>query len=382
MRQVLTIVGSSARAAAVSAARSGFIVYASDLFADVDLSRIAQQATLVDDYPSGLGGVIRGKQPGPWLYTGALENHPDLIDSWASQRPLWGNLGEVVRRVRDPSLLAATLAKGGVKSPAVTTQMEYVPTDGSWLLKPFKSAGGQRISRWRGSQEVDFGEYESNPCGWYFQQHVKGKPHSAAYIMANGHAVLLGVTEQLIGSLDSASEDFRYRGSVGPVDLLSHDEDAVLQIGAVLADAFRLTGLVGVDFVLNAEGVWPIEVNPRLTASVEVIERASGLEAVQLHADACERGDLPLAAARAGGQFAGKEVVFAPERVRFSHVSTDRTSTEMLLTSLADIPRPDSFIEAGWPIATVFAVGDSLAAVHAELRRNAARLLQSCLPTQ
>jgi predicted ATP-grasp superfamily ATP-dependent carboligase len=381
MRQVLTIVGSSARAAAVSAARSGFIVYAADLFADVDLGRVARWATPVDDYPAGLGDIIRGTQQGPWLYTGALENHPDLIDAWASQRPLWGNSGEVVRRVRDPLALAATLAEVGLQAPAVTTRSDRVPTDGSWLAKPFKSAGGQRISRWRRSEGADIDEYESNPSSWYFQQEIEGEPHSAVYVMAGGHAVLLGVTEQKIGSQDFASKDFRYRGSVGPIDLLPREKDVVLQIGEVLADAFSLTGFVGVDFVLNSEGVWTVEVNPRLTASVEVIERACGLAAVHLHANACEHGALPIAAAIAGSQFAGKEIVFAPERVRFSpsaQAGAFETSDEILPSWLADIPRADTFIDAGWPIATVLATGNSLAAVRADLQRKATMLLQLC----
>ena len=51
------------------------------------------------------------------------------------------------------------------------------------------------------------------------------------------------------------------------------------KLGTVLAQAFRLVGLFGVDGVLDAERFWPVEVNPRYTASVEVLEGATGLPA-------------------------------------------------------------------------------------------------------
>jgi predicted ATP-grasp superfamily ATP-dependent carboligase len=379
MRQVLTIVGSSARAAAVSAVRSGFAVFASDLFADVDLCRVAQ-ATRVGGYPAGLSDAIQGNQPGAWIYTGALENYPALIDAWALRRPLWGNRGELIRRVRSPTILADALVSHGLRVPRVTTDVNRVPTDGSWLFKPLKSAGGLRIAAWRGFSHSDLQLQASGPSDWYFQERIAGRPHAAIYVMAGGRAVLLGVTEQMIGTNAAASEDFHYRGSIGPIVLSPHDEATTLRIGSVLADDFRLTGLVGVDFLLNAEGVWPIEVNPRFTASVEVIEQAYGLNAVQLHANACDQGLLPASSTRVCKTIAGKQIVFAPEEVRFSQAPDGplRSDTGTQFPSLADIPRRGEKIEAGWPIATVLATGDSLHAVRAALRRKATRLLQIC----
>ena len=61
MQKFLTIVGSSARAAASSAVRAGFFVRAGDLFADADLAQVAE-ATRVADYPAGLGQVIMGSK--------------------------------------------------------------------------------------------------------------------------------------------------------------------------------------------------------------------------------------------------------------------------------------------------------------------------------
>jgi predicted ATP-grasp superfamily ATP-dependent carboligase len=379
MQQVLTIVGSSARAAAVSAARSGFFVHAADLFADIDLCRIAQ-TTQIDDYPAGLGDIIRGPQPGAWLYTGAIENYPDLVDAWARHRPLWGNAGDVLRTIRNPELVAAALDRHGLHAPLVTTEVNRVPTDGTWLAKPLTSAGGLHIAPWRGRQSADLQPSWGPPDRWYFQQRVDGKSYSATFLSAAGQAVLVGVTEQLIGLGWTGGADFRYCGSVGPVVLSRSAENELLRIGELLAQRFHLVGLVGVDFIVNSTGVWLVEVNPRLTASVEVLERACGLHAIRMHAAACEQRRLPSADWNAFGKVAGKAIVFAPTRLQFlQNLATAMDAAEEIsFPELADIPSPGTSIDAGWPIATVLAEGTSAEEVRTKLRLRAGRLLQAC----
>ncbi len=102
----LLILGASARAAASSAARAGFDPTGVDLFADRDLAarfpalRVAREA-----YPAALADVAAGLPDSNWIYTGALENHPALVDRIARSRRLLGIGGEALRGVRDPRAL-------------------------------------------------------------------------------------------------------------------------------------------------------------------------------------------------------------------------------------------------------------------------------------
>ena len=48
-------------------------------------------AVAVSRYPSGLAALAREAPPGPWMYTGGLENWPRLIRQIMRERPLWGN---------------------------------------------------------------------------------------------------------------------------------------------------------------------------------------------------------------------------------------------------------------------------------------------------
>ncbi|HEX3726699.1 MAG TPA: hypothetical protein VHV08_10675, partial [Pirellulales bacterium] len=152
MTSELTIVGASVRAAAQSAARAGFAVRSGDLFADVDLCRTCP-ATRVVDYPRGLASVVAGDQAGGWMYTGGLENEPELIAQMASRRRLWGNGERVLRMVRQPWNVMRALRASGLLSPEVAQCHDKIPCDGSWLRKRLRSAGGTDVSPWHGHHQ-------------------------------------------------------------------------------------------------------------------------------------------------------------------------------------------------------------------------------------
>src|SRR5262245_5672928 len=108
----MIIVGASARAAAMSALRAGWSPWCADLFADADLERIAPVRRIAsDEYPDGLIDTLKDAPAGPWMYTGALENRPDLIAR--VDRPLLGNSADGVRAVRKPELWTECLQTSG-----------------------------------------------------------------------------------------------------------------------------------------------------------------------------------------------------------------------------------------------------------------------------
>ena len=103
---------------------------------------------------------------------------------------------------------------------------------------------------------------------------------SAVFLAAGGSAVLLGVTRQLVGCRWAGATGFRYVGSIGPLEIDRGLRRQFQRIGDCLADAFDMCGLFGIDAIVSGTDVWTIEVNPRLTASVEILERATGLAAI------------------------------------------------------------------------------------------------------
>jgi uncharacterized protein len=368
MSSTLVILGASVRAAALSALRSGYKPVCGDLFGDTDL-RAGCPSAVVRDYPAGFEAAARSAPAGPWMYTGGLENHPDLVDRITATRPLYGNDGRVLRAVRDPALAAQRWREDGLTVPECAVRPEGVPTDGSWLRKGRRSSGGLKVDVWRGGArpEAD-GE-------WYFQQRVAGLSCGAVFLADGNRSLLLGITEQRIGLKAGGQSDFQYCGSCGPVSIGDSARQVVERLGEVVVTCFRLVGLFGIDLLIEGERVWPVEVNPRYTASVEILERALGIPAVDWHVRACRDRWLPLTIPLIADQIHGKSILFARRTVRVGEPFLQRVARlneRFDGAAVADMPALGSEIAAGSPVVTVFAAAPDLASLEIELARRQA----------
>jgi predicted ATP-grasp superfamily ATP-dependent carboligase len=368
----IVILGASGRAAAVSAAAAGLEVHAADLFGDLDLLAVATSFQSACPYPAGLATAAAACPPAPWLYTGGIENHPDLIAAIAAHRPLAGCDAAAVRRVRDPDLLVAALRGIGLAMPATRRSPRGLPGDGSWLVKPLRSAGGHGIRPWVG-QDLAAATAER-----VWQQRVAGTSWSVAYLLAGDGGRLLGASRQLTGRRWCRAGPFAYCGSLElfTTSLEADPLDSLRRLGDLLAGPLGLRGLVGVDLVIDARGrPHVIEVNPRPTASMELIERASGLPLIAAHLAACGLG--PPARARPRGPRGNwsKAILFAdrPLAIGAEAVAALRTAAggpRHGWPLLADIPTPPQQIPAGRPVCTLFAHGGSPRESLQQLRRS------------
>jgi len=349
----LLILGASARAAAWSARRAGLRPAAADLFTDRDLAAVADCRRVArEGYPGALADAAEHLPAAPWIYTGGLENEPDLVDRVARRRPLWGNGASVLRAARDPLALAAALRRAGLDGPQVRAgpgAARGLPRDGSWLRKPLASAGGVGVRR------LLPGVDDGGPV--YFQRRVEGTGLSAVYVASAAGVWLAGVTRPLAGIPDS---EFAYRGNVGPWPVSAGVAEVVGAVGRVMAERFGLIGLFGVDFMVDRIGrPRAVELNPRYTGSVEVLELAYRRDLLTDHRLAC-LGDPPRRSAPVTGVYVAKEVLYANAEVvfrGFPHLRPPSPAEPFRVPEAADLPVPGEWVAAGEPVLTVFASG-------------------------
>lgn len=335
--------------------------YAVDRFADADVSgpRIR-----TDGSSQQVLAAASQMPPGPWLYTGALENRPTLVTRLSQQRPLWGNPPAVLRAVRDVDQLSRAVRHVGFHFPE-TVRSGPIP-EGRWLRKPYHSCGGLRVT---GVDPTN--ESPPDPTRqFYWQRRIDGLPVAAVFVAGRDRCALLGVTEQLYGLDEAASPPFQYAGSIGPLSAAEVPVEQIRRLGQSLAVRFHLTGLFGVDMIQRQDEIWVLEVNPRYTASVEILERDSDESAIRLHALACQC--LPwvkdVTPRRA---WHGKAIVYADREVRDvapMSLLAEQWNRESPLPSLADIPAQGTSIGHGSPIVSVLATGQSRSEVISRLR--------------
>lgn len=367
----LLVVGASARAAAHSALRAGYAPLAIDQFADVDLPG-HDTPRVFRHFNRELLQHVAAAPAMAWLYTGGLENYPALVERIAQHRPLLGNRGGVLRMVRDQASLRSILRRAPCDLPETREQPDGVPTDGSWLCKPMRSGGGLHVARWLGQRPANTARR------LYWQQCIDGPVWGATFVANGTHAQLIGVCE----AIPAAVDNYHYRGSIGPLPIPREQHEQLQRLGDQLVAATGLRGLFGVDLIPVEDRLWVLEVNPRYTASVELLERAGCGAALAWHVDACRAGRLPSASSSFTTlRLHGKQIVYAPRDLEMTDETVSRLLAEQALLAwpeVADIPRGHTRVAAGQPLATVFAEGDTLYDVRQQLDRAEQHLLMRC----
>jgi len=270
------------------------------------------------------------------------------------------------------------------------------PDDGDWLMKPMGGAGGAGIKPWRTASAI-----RRPLCSIYFQRWVTAASLAAVFLADGQSAQLAGLSWQLVGLCSSHAPPFAYCGSIGPVFAADRDQKGtgaspsreatipsetyrqIEQIGEAIATAFGLRGLFGCDLVWDGHTVWLTEVNPRYTASVEVLEHAFQRSLLESHRHVFEPDDRngpiqrrpPVSVSgepykteanlQVGSvhRFVGKQILYAP-RSMVAPPMEDVRQTEQgdVVPPLADVPAPGTPILAGQPICTVLAQADTLPA--------------------
>jgi predicted ATP-grasp superfamily ATP-dependent carboligase len=343
------IAGVTTRALAQSAAKAGYQVTAVDAFGDLDLQDVAEVIPVRRAQSSRSAGAMAraGVQvpAGLVAYTSNFENYPAAVAQLCQGRCLLGNPPEVLTRVRNPIELARVLRRHGLVTPETrATPPATRSARKSWLLKPRRSGGGHGIRFWSPHQPL--------PRNGYLQRRISGIAGSVVFAADRSAAVVMGFSRQLVGDPRLGAHGFRYCGSIlgTPSSPLFPRQSELLEQAAVLATIvtreFGLVGLNGIDFIARDGVPYPIEVNPRYSSSMELVERAHGGSMFRAHAEAC-RGILPPLAAPGIG-IHGKAIVFARRDVVLGDTRLWKSHPW-----LADIPHPGERIGRGHPICTV-----------------------------
>jgi uncharacterized protein len=374
MNESLVLVGMNVRALAQSAVRAGFEVVAIDAFGFLDLPAEAHCRSLEHD----LGGLFPA-DPASWhrrlaeagreqranslAYSGGFENLPDLVAEMSVEHELLGNSPTSLRAVRNPFRLQEIVFSAGLETPQILPPGAQPDPGLRWLRRPLTSGMGFGIEPWEGIVPDD--------PETIVQRQVEGIPHSASFIANGRDAQVFAITHQLSGDPTFGAQGFAYAGN-----LLIPNPDARLlarlnTLAMALTQVFGLVGLNGIDFVLNGEQVSVLEVNPRYSASMELVEEASGVSLLEWHADGCRQQSLPALPESHDQNVFGKAIVYA----RRDGILPD--TREWLAKGRRDVPHTGGSVRAGFPICTVTAVGVNQEQCYAHLVAEADELVES-----
>jgi predicted ATP-grasp superfamily ATP-dependent carboligase len=126
-----------------------------------------------------------------------------------------------------------------------------------------------------------------------------------------------------------------------------------------------------VDCILKEEKLYPVEVNPRYTASVEVLEHALGWTALAEHRGIFDAAGSQPPVVHTQRSCIGKAILFARAALEFPPSGPWTAALCGAVNELpdyADIPQAGERIEGGSPILTFFARTDTLSSCRDSLQ--------------
>ena len=426
----IVLIGASVRPLISSCLRAGCVPVAFDFFADWDGQQMIDESgcenaslTKIDRYENLLELDFASLGDAAIL-TGGAELRSELVKYVSEQIPLLGPDAESMAAISDPFNWLRVLHEAECRVPAMKIKLplDYLTND--WLVKLRGNCGGS------GVQVLDRKFQGFDVEGWvndsYFQKRIPGQSMSVVLLSRRSTTGLanttfsLGYTRQWLATdfadeadacdgrswcrqtsgrcpevprdlANSASSKsltssqplnrpFAYHGSVGPLEVSESVQLQVERIANLLAQKYAMQGVWGVDFVLDAKGqVWPVDFNPRITASAELFEAAIARSKnkvrslMDLHLLACcstesdEEEFKKLAADR--DAFSNEENCEA-KRIVFlgsKPIGIDKSKWEQLSryyvpdffqsnqtgVSIADVPPIGDRIEAGRPLLTI-----------------------------
>ena len=349
-RGSVLIVGVSTRALAESASRAGYACASVDAFGDLDQKARVQNVGFSRDlgrpYSAAAAVAIGRRFPAASAaYVGNLENHPAAVRRLALGRRLLGNTPATLLRARDPVAVAAAVQRAGGRVPVtlLPSQTRQASPGVRWLRKPQRGGGGSGVEEWKPGAPV--GPHE------LIQERIEGELASVSFVADGRRAVLLGMAKGLAGDPAFGARGFRYCGSLHPFSADGALPDRMSAIAGAVTEAFGLVGLNGIDFVLRDGEPYVLEINPRHSASMELIERGGGRSVFEAHVAACG-GALPSAGAAPIPGVLGKAILYARR-----DVTVGDSGRWLLRDDVRDVPFPGERIRRGHPVCTVFARG-------------------------
>ena len=108
-----------------------------------------------------------------------------------------------------------------------------------------------------------------------------------------------------------------------------------------LAKKFRLLGSNGVDYILNENGLYVIEINPRIQGTFECVEQSLGINMLEAHINACRGKIIEVPEPKF---YSYKKIVYSPNRNKYEKINLD---------NIYDLPHIGSITEKSEPLLTI-----------------------------
>lgn len=281
----MILAGASCRAAAQCAQRAGYVPVVFDDFQDRDLIEcaICFPCSAFSEWIDRIAPMVPHAVA---MIAGGMENRPDLILGLQNAKFHLGVDPGSMQVLRDPRCWQRWASESGLLFPETRWPEQGPPghsdaaeSHPTWLTKSTCSAGGLGVASW--DPRIDPPAPSSTTQLW--QQRLSGISVGVSYLATSSANHGLGAASAWDRTWPWSATPFLYRGSVGPFPIDPSTEVRLNDFGERVRRETGIRGLWGADWMVNADGWWLLEINPRWSASMELLDAGASIPWVELH---------------------------------------------------------------------------------------------------
>lgn len=278
----ILVVGSNTRAVCKFLYELGFSVYATCFFDLVDMHEYVDKLIIINsptfnlcdleeaalkyvdcvDYILCCSDVDVSKFPSSKII--GNKNNDDIRDKYKLYKHLHKNF-----------LMPKTFKVNDTKEASEIVS-NYPDLD--FLVKPRIGSGGIGVRFFDESLNLDDDEF-------LLQEYVSGDSISSSFLSYSDHSItMVASSHQIIGSPSLSYRNFMYCGNITPC--INHPEK-LENISSKISRMCKLIGSGGVDFIIQDNKAYVIEVNGRIQGTFECIEQSYNMNMAKADIDAC-----------------------------------------------------------------------------------------------
>lgn len=331
--RAMVLVGGSVRAATESARRAGLAPIAIDAFGDRETRQAAEHwMPLKQNPPSELADLCRL----PIRVAGGLAEPYPWLMGLCSRQP--GSNGRLLEQVDDPEFLSRMADHSGTRFPP--TRTSGVGPAG-WLLKRRSSSGGLGVRRINADQPI--------PENHFAQAWAKGALCGASFDCDGTNGRLVAVCRLLTKRI--GNRPFVFAGAVGPIQVPLSVAVTLKRLGDAVVQATQIVGPLNIDVTISPDRVSLLEINPRYSASMEIVE-LDLMDQFDHPVSFYDSDSIPRETPKDSGPRWIKRVLFASEAIDLVPEQLDTIDLPAGFV-WKDVPHQRVTVEPGHPIATL-----------------------------
>jgi len=359
----LLLIGINTRSMLNSALKLDYEIFSTSYFSTSDTPQIKNQKIILEEKDNESSGIFEDNFNSSYI----LETSKDFIDeadyiipisgispgefSKKDQKKILGNKDvsqienkfKFYEKIKDEFNVPETFL---IKDVDEAIEISENKPEVKYIIKPVKGSGGYDINLLNNDSTIQLNDDEN----YILQEYIDGINLSSSILASKDRKKTIMNSRLLTENDFKNNNSYIYIGNILPLT----KESSLSNIGNIdeinkqmietsqnLAYKFDLIGSNGVDYILNENGLYVIEVNPRIQGTFECVEKSLQINMLDAHIKSCMNESVEIPKAK---YYSYKKIIYSPCRNKYSKIDLD---------NIYDLPHIGTITEKSEPLLTI-----------------------------